>query len=163
MESLDRFKVAQAHARSGIDSALGELRRGRKTSHWIWYIFPQLGGLGHSHMAQLYGLRDLDEACAYLEDPQLRENYLSAIATVEEQIFHQGNSLVHLMGGQIDMLKLVSSLTLFREAALSVAARTDGDDAFAGLADACERILDAAAREGFPRCSFTLSRLAEMK
>jgi len=163
MEGLDRFKAAQAHARSGIDNALAELRRGRKTSHWIWYIFPQLGGLGYSHMAQLYGLRDLNEACAYLEDPQLRENYLSAIAAVEEQIFHHGNSIIHLMGGQIDTLKLVSSLTLFREAALRVAAQAGADNALTGLAGACERILNAAARDGFPQCPVTLSLVTAMK
>jgi uncharacterized protein (DUF1810 family) len=162
MEDLHRFKAAQAHAWSGIDTALAELRRGRKTSHWIWYIFPQLGGLGHSSTAQRYGLRDLGEACAYLEDPQLRRNYLAAVAAVEEQIFRQGNSLVSLMGGQIDTLKLVSSLTLFREAALRIA-RAEADDALTELATACERILDAAAQKGFPRCTFTLSRLVETK
>jgi uncharacterized protein (DUF1810 family) len=158
MEGLDRFKAAQAHSRSGIDTALAELRRGRKTSHWIWYVFPQLAGLGRSSMAQVYGLRDLDEACAYLTDPQLRQNYLSVVAAVEDQIFHHGNSLVHLMGGDIDALKLVSSLTLFREAALRPA---ETDDTFTGLEASCDRILDAAAREGFPRCPVTLKRLAE--
>ncbi len=73
--SLERFHEAQARRSAGYDTALAEIRRGRKTSHWIWYIFPQLAGLGRSSMAENYAIRDLAEACEYLRDP------LSAPAT----------------------------------------------------------------------------------
>ncbi len=61
--SLTRFHEAQASRSAGYDTALAEIRRGRKTSHWIWYIFPQLAGLGRSAMAEKYAIRDLAEAC----------------------------------------------------------------------------------------------------
>ena len=69
--SLARFQEAQADPHAGYDTALTEIRRGRKTSHWIWYIFPQLAGLGRSAMAEKYAIRDLAEACAYRRDPLL--------------------------------------------------------------------------------------------
>ena len=69
--SLDRFHDAQASPSAGYDTALAEIRRGRKTSHWIWYIFPQLAGLGRSSTARAYAIRDLAEACEYLRDPLL--------------------------------------------------------------------------------------------
>lgn len=64
--SLQRFHEAQADPHAGYDTALPEIRRGRKTSHWIWYIFPQLAGLGRSTMAERYAIRDLAEACGNL-------------------------------------------------------------------------------------------------
>ena len=70
--SLERFHQAQARKWGGYASALAEIRKGRKSGHWIWYVFPQLDGLGHSSTARSYALRDLDEACAYLRDPLLR-------------------------------------------------------------------------------------------
>ena len=70
--SLQRFHEAQTDPRVGYDRALAEIRCGRKTSHWIWYIFPQLAGLGRSAMAEKYAIRDLAEACDYLRDPILR-------------------------------------------------------------------------------------------
>ena len=69
--SLARFHNAQAGP-FGYDMALAEIRRGRKTNHWIWYIFPQLAGLGRSAAARAYALHDLAEASAYLCDPLLR-------------------------------------------------------------------------------------------
>ena len=73
--SLSRFHTAQASPTAGYDTALAEIRRGRKTSHWIWYIFPQLEGLGRSSTARAYAIRDLAEACEYLRDPLLRARY----------------------------------------------------------------------------------------
>ena len=61
--TLERFHKAQASTSAGYDTALAEIRRGRKTSHWIWYIFPQIEGLGRSSTARAYALRDLAEAC----------------------------------------------------------------------------------------------------
>ena len=73
-DTLGRFKTAQANPRSGFTAALRELRAGQKRTHWIWSVFPQLAGLGASPMAVTYGLRDVDEATAYLQDPLLREH-----------------------------------------------------------------------------------------
>ena len=70
--SLERFHEAQAGRGAGYDTALAEIRAGGKRSHWIWYIFPQIEGLGGSSTARAYALQDLGEACAYLRDPILR-------------------------------------------------------------------------------------------
>ena len=67
-DNLERFKSAQA---SSYDGALREVRRGRKTSHWMWYIFPQVRGLGRSSTADFYGISGKEEARAYLADPVL--------------------------------------------------------------------------------------------
>ena len=66
---LGRFLIAQ---RGVYDGVLDELRRGRKTGHWIWFIFPQLYGLGRSEMSRYYGVKSLDEARAYVADPARR-------------------------------------------------------------------------------------------
>ena len=66
MKNLDRFKKAQVQ---DFDLALQEIKAGRKESHWIWYIFPQLRGLGYSQMSDYYGIVNFSEAEDYLEDP----------------------------------------------------------------------------------------------
>ena len=66
---MKRFHEAQASSHAGYAAALSEIRAGGKRSHWIWYIFPQLAGLGRSSTARFYALRDLDEAQSYLSDP----------------------------------------------------------------------------------------------
>jgi uncharacterized protein (DUF1810 family) len=114
--SLERFHQAQADAAAGYSTALAEMRSGRKTSHWIWYIFPQLTGLGRSGVAQYYAIRDLDEAREYLRDPVLGARYAEISAAVGEKL-EAGVSVERLMSGSIDALKLASSLTLFRAAA----------------------------------------------
>lgn len=154
--SLDRFKEAQAAREAGFETALAELRAGRKTSHWIWYVFPQIEGLGRSATAKFYALRDLDEACDYLCDPVLRERLERATAAVADQLA-RGVRLTELMGGTTDSLKLVSSLTLFERAA-NRCGEGDRAGAVAGsrIADACGRILAVAAAQGFPRCQHTL-------
>src|SRR6266566_6150729 len=118
--SLERFHEAQASRSAGYDTALAEIRAGGKRSHWIWYIFPQIEGLGRSPTARAYALRDLAEACAYLRDPILGACYEEIVAAVSEQLTH-GIRVEDLMGSQIDALKLVSSLTLFRAAAEQLA------------------------------------------
>ena len=118
--SLIRFHEAQADPHAGYSTALADIRGGRKTSHWIWYIFPQLAGLGHSPMAKRYAIRDLAEACDYLRDPLLRARYEEITAAVCEQLA-RGLTPEELMGSDIDALKLVSSLTLFRTAAATLA------------------------------------------
>jgi uncharacterized protein (DUF1810 family) len=103
---LDRFVRAQ----EGVhEVALAELRRGRKSSHWMWFVFPQLAGLGRSATAERYAVTGVDEARAYLAHPvlgtRLRE-VTDAAATAP------ASSAEALMGG-IDALKLRSSMTLF--------------------------------------------------
>jgi uncharacterized protein (DUF1810 family) len=106
--SVDRFHTAQASPTAGYDNALAEIRRGRKTSHWIWYIFPQIEGLGRSSTARAYAIRDLAEACEYLRDPMLRARYEEIAGAVSEQLA-AGRGLEDLMGGRTDALKLVSA------------------------------------------------------
>ena len=109
MQSLDRFLKAQA---SSYDAALREICTGRKRSHWIWYIFPQIQGLGFSSTAQYYAIADMEEAKAYLSEPTLRARLLEiseALLTLDS------NDPTQVMGYPDD-LKLRSSMTLFAEA-----------------------------------------------
>lgn len=149
--SMDRFHQAQVGRWAGYTTALAEIRKGGKTSHWIWYVFPQLDGLGRSSTPRSYALRDLDEACTYLRDPVLRHRYEEITTAVAEQLAN-GVSLEALLGGSTDGLKLVSSLTLFRAAALNLAQR-DAEHDSAGLAQLCDSILQqtAAAQTTVPR------------
>jgi uncharacterized protein (DUF1810 family) len=149
---LDRFKQAQ-DGPGGFATALAELERGRKRSHWIWYIFPQLAGLGQSSAATHYGLQGVDEAIAYLRDPELRDRLLRVTAAALAQLQRDPDPrLVDVMGSEIDALKLVSSMTLFRE----VARRID-DHEMAASADA---VLQAAKNQGYRKCEFTLKELS---
>ena len=95
--SLERFHKAQSGRSGGYDTALAEIRAGGKRSHWIWYIFPQIGGLGRSSTARAYAIEDLAEACAYLRDPILRERYEEIVAAVSEQLV-RGIRFEDLMG-----------------------------------------------------------------
>jgi uncharacterized protein (DUF1810 family) len=106
---LDRFVKAQEpdYAR-----ALSELRGGRKRSHWMWYVFPQLRGLGFSPMAQRYGLSGLSEARAYLDHPVLGER----LHECAEAVLAIEGASAHDIFGSPDDLKLRSSATLFAEA-----------------------------------------------
>lgn len=106
---LERFVLAQE---ASYDEALAELRAGRKTSHWMWFIFPQLQGLGQSAMAQLYALRDLGEAVAYWSHPVLGPR-LRACADALLRL--QESDPVRVLGS-VDAVKLRSSMTLFLRA-----------------------------------------------
>ena len=152
--SLERFHHAQADASSGYSTALAEMRSGRKRSHWIWYVFPQLAGLGRSGAAQHYGIQDIDEACEYLRNPVLRARYEEIIAAVAEKL-EAGVPVERLMGGSIDALKLASSLTLFSAAASRLA-----DQASSVLARRCDAILQIMTPQGYPACQFTMEHLS---
>lgn len=103
---LARFVAAQ----DGVyERALDELRRGRKESHWMWFVFPQIAGLGHSAMAQHYAIGSLDEARAYWAHPLLGPRLR---ACIEALLLHRGKSALEILGSPDD-LKLRSSLTLF--------------------------------------------------
>lgn len=107
---LARFVEAQ---RRDYQQALDELRAGAKRSHWIWYVFPQLRGLGRSEMAEHYGISGLDEARAYLAHPLLGPRLEDCARAL---LSHRGRSARQIMGSPDD-LKLRSSMTLFHAAA----------------------------------------------
>jgi uncharacterized protein (DUF1810 family) len=150
-------RCVDAQAGGEFESALAEMRQGRKTSHWIWYVFPQLAGLGTSHMSQTYAIRDRDEAAAYLRHPVLAPRLFEITSVVAEQL-RAGISLERLMGSSIDAAKLVSSQTLFGRVARSLSASPG--DPHAAFADLADEILTAAAAQGYPACSHTVNRLA---
>lgn len=102
---MERFLKAQEKHYS---QALSEVKKGRKTSHWIWYIFPQLKHLGHSTTAKYYGINDLDEAREYLADPVLRER-LTEIST---ELLKINDTAVNIFG-YTDSMKVRSCMTLF--------------------------------------------------
>ncbi|HZM96383.1 MAG TPA: DUF1810 family protein [Vicinamibacterales bacterium] len=156
---LQRFKDAQDQPMAGFESALAEIRAGGKRSHWIWYVFPQLAGMGHSAMSQTYGLDGIEEAQDYLRDPLLRSRLLTISAAVAEQVDQSARpTLGRVMGASIDVAKLVSSMTLFGAIAKRLHA-AEALDEYASIAKVAERILVAAAAEGYPSCQFTLKRL----
>ena len=107
---LERFKKAQAE---DYNTALAEIKHGRKESHWIWYIFPQLKELGFSSTAKYYGIDGLDEAKAYMADAELRRNLLE----ITDALLRQPETDIHRVMGYPDDLKLRSSMTLFEAAA----------------------------------------------
>jgi uncharacterized protein (DUF1810 family) len=136
--NLERFVSAQGGIYPG---ALRELRAGRKTGHWIWFIFPQLAGLGRSEMSRRYGIESIDEARAYLAHPILGPRLLECAGAVlgtsgvtADQIF-----------GSLDAMKVRSSMTLFHRAAPGEPSFIEMLDRFyAGVAD---EATDALLRE----------------
>jgi uncharacterized protein (DUF1810 family) len=106
-EDLQRFVDAQAPL---WDAVVAELRAGRKRTHWMWFVFPQLRGLGHSATAQHFGIASRDEAARYLAHPLLGTRLREATAAI---LAVEGRS-AHAIFGAPDDLKLRSSLTLFR-------------------------------------------------
>ena len=108
---LERFVRAQDSGGT-YQRAVTELRSGRKTSHWMWFIFPQIAGLGRSAMAQAYAISDLAEAQAYLTHPVLGPRLVECAEIVAA---HSGLSAQRIFGG-IDAIKLRSSMTLFARA-----------------------------------------------
>jgi len=105
---LERFVAAQDDGGT-YSRALAELRRGRKSSHWMWFVFPQLAGLGSSAMAVHYAIGSLDEARAYLQHPVLGPRLLDCTAAVAEH----GALSAEQIFGPIDAMKLRSAMTLF--------------------------------------------------
>jgi len=108
-DDLERFIDAQADSH---DRALAEIRNGRKRTHWMWFIFPQIAGLGHSAMAQRFAIRSLDEARAYLAHPVLGQRLRECVAALQALPMSDPVAVF----GPVDAMKLQSSLTLFGEA-----------------------------------------------
>lgn len=109
---LQRFVAAQ-DAGGTYDDAVSELRAGRKVSHWMWFVFPQVQGLGSSPTSRRYAIRSLEEARAYLRHPVLGPRLHECSALVADA--PDGTDVQHVFGG-IDTVKLHSSMTLFRRA-----------------------------------------------
>ena len=103
---LTRFKKAQE---LDYDTALAEIRAGEKQSHWMWYIFPQLDGLGFSEISHYYGIKGIEEARAYLADDLLRSHLME----ISESLLALESNNATLVMGYPDDLKLKSSMTLF--------------------------------------------------
>ncbi len=130
---LDRFVVAQdEHAT--YDRALAELRAGRKTSHWMWFVFPQVSGLGQSPTAKHFAIAGLDEARAYLDHDFLGPRLLECCRAL---LALGGGRTAEEVLGSVDAMKLRSSMTLFARA----------DPAERLFPDVLDRFFDGAADE----------------
>ena len=126
---LDRFVRAQEDV---YPSVVDELRRGHKTGHWMWFIFPQIAGLGRSPTSEFYAIRSLAEARAYLGHPVLGPRLREAATLVVRAPGESASTIF----GDIDAVKLRSSMTLFRRAAPDEPVFQDVLDRFwAGVAD----------------------------
>ena len=110
--SLRRFVIAQDEG-GAYELATGELRAGRKTGHWMWFVFPQIAGLGQSAMSRRYAIASLAEARAYLEHPVLGARLIECAGILTEL---SGRS-AHDIFGSLDAVKLRSSMTLFARTA----------------------------------------------
>lgn len=105
---LSRFLTAQ-DSYSQYKTALEEIRNGRKRSHWMWFVFPQLKGLGHSYNADYYGIAGTDEARAYWLHPVLRDR----LREITEALLLLDGLSARQIFGEVDAMKLRSSMTLF--------------------------------------------------
>lgn len=103
--NLERFIKAQE---KDYHKALSEIKQGKKQSHWIWYIFPQLKELGHSSTAQYYGIKDKEEAKQYLQNTLLKDHLIE----ITEELYKQNNNIKKIVGYP-DYLKVKSCMTLF--------------------------------------------------
>ena len=108
-DSLERFVEAQARTYA---AALAEIRRGAKRRHWMWFVFPQLAGLGRSETARFYAVRSAREARAYLAHPLLGARYLECVGALQDLPTSDPVAVF----GRVDAMKLRSSLTLFEHA-----------------------------------------------
>ena len=109
MYDIERFLKAQEH---DYNVALSEIKNGRKESHWIWYIFPQLKGLGYSENAEYYGIDGIPEAKAYLQNDILRERLIE----ISSALLELPNEDPIEIFGYTDAKKVMSCMTLFSEA-----------------------------------------------
>jgi uncharacterized protein (DUF1810 family) len=123
MNDFARFLEAQEPQYAQV---LTELRAGRKTSHWMWYIFPQIQGLGSSETSRYYAIASLAEAQGYLAHPILGARLLECTALVNKI----ANRSIHEIFGAVDAMKFRSSITLFREANRGTAAFREALDKY---------------------------------
>jgi uncharacterized protein (DUF1810 family) len=138
MDSLERFVEAQTLT---YQIALAEIRRGAKRGHWIWYIFPQLVGLGRSATARHFGIHSIEEARAYLDHPVLGPRYRECVAALQDL----SSSDPVAVFGEVDAMKLCSSLTLFESLAPQPLFAAALDRWFGGVRD--EKTLELLRQE----------------
>ncbi|MDE5556468.1 MAG: DUF1810 domain-containing protein [Ruminococcus sp.] len=119
---MERFLKAQE---SSYPIVLNEIKNGKKCSHWIWYIFPQLAELGRSSTAKYYGIKDINEAKQYLENDTLRERLIE----ISETLLSVDDTAVNILG-YINAMKVKSCMTLFHEADPSIEIFTKVIDKF---------------------------------
>ena len=110
MHDLERFYKAQEY---DYETALSEIRNGRKENHWMWYIFPQITGLGRSTTAEYYAIKSKEEAKGYIEDPVLGKRLIE----ISQALFQIESDDAEMVMGWPDNLKLRSCMTLFAEVA----------------------------------------------
>jgi uncharacterized protein (DUF1810 family) len=138
---LERFVAAQDQGGT-YDGAVAELRAGRKRSHWMWFIFPQIAGLGQSPISRRFAISSLAEAKAYLAHPTLGPRLAECAGIVRDLRGHTAEDIF----GDIDAMKLRSSMTLFARADPAQAVFREVLDAYFGGArdEATERLLASA-------------------
>ncbi|MEP7201003.1 MAG: DUF1810 family protein [Ilumatobacteraceae bacterium] len=145
---VERFVDAQ---HDDFARALGEIEAGRKQSHWMWYVFPQVTGLGASGMSIHYAIGIVAEAGAFLAHPVLGPRYRQMVNAVWHQVV-EGGTTIHNLFGSPDDAKLVSSLTLFAGAARRLDAAEPDLRTFITQVD---EVLEAASTQGLARCTTT--------
>jgi uncharacterized protein (DUF1810 family) len=147
--ALARFELAQDQGGS-YRAAVAELRAGRKTSHWMWFVFPQISGLGRSSMARTYAISSLPEAQAYLEHPVLGPRLRECAGILTELSGRTAEDVL----GVTDALKLRSSMTLFASAAPDDPTfQRVLDRYFEGVADAATESRIGSIQGPDPTCS----------
>ena len=141
---LDHFIEAQ---NANFKIALTELTAGKKRNHWMWYIFPQIAGLGFSERSKRYGIKTRKEAKAFISHPILSANYSSCLDAL---LLHKGTPIMSIMGG-IDASKLNSSLTLFKGVSNNEIILQKIEKVLEGFFDSseCDRTLDFLSRRSF--------------
>jgi len=131
-DPFDLQRFVDAQDRGGTyDSAVEELRRGRKTTHWMWFVFPQIAGLGRSEMAKAYAITSLEEAKAYLDHPVLGPRLLECTRILAGSDHGSAEQVM----GPVDAEKLRSSMTLFLAASPEPSFQQVLDRYFGGRAD----------------------------
>ena len=142
--------------RRHFDDALAEINGGRKRSHWMWFIFPQVAGLGTSPTAVHYGIRDRAEADAFVRDPVLGPGYRTLVDAVWRQVVGSGVTVRKLFGRPDDH-KFVSSLTLFA----GVANQLGGD--WSRTIEQANELLEQGETQGLVPCAVTQRFLADAR
>ena len=135
--NLNDFSQFKINSNKSYRQALGEMNAGRKSSHWIWYIFPQLALHGRSEKAIYFGIRSLEEARLYLDDPTLGPRLIEISNVALTWLQGDGKTIRELMGSEIDAYKLLSCATLFYYASLE----TEHNSLFEELKSRCQNKL----------------------
>ena len=133
MTDLTRFVLAHEEK---FDSALLELETGQKTSHWMWYIFPQMLGLGTSEMSIKYAITDESEAIGYLQNSLLFDHLAAVTKAIHRHVVVMNEQVLYILGSDIDVIKLKSSLRLF-----SPLAKQLGDQKFSEFIQHADEVL----------------------